>query len=414
MFHKERGSVWLLARIALGAICLASCGSPALDTDVHQYLRLAVALGANDPDSIDYYYGPSDWVADIRKDPPRLDEIRREARQLASRLTAQKQSRAVRLGQQVRAIAVRADQLLGAKQNFDQETEAYFGVTAPPIDPNALNQVRARISQLLGGRGSLTQRYFIFDQKFLVPPERLQTVMARAIQGCRDQTRDHLRLPFGESVTIEYVHNKPWSAFSRYAGNFHSVIQVNADLPLTVDRALQLACHEGYPGHHAFNVLRELQFVRQNHWLEWMVQPAFSSASLVSESLATIATDIAFPEPERLRFERDALFPLAGLNRNEAARYDQVERLIDQLQSAEPAIARDFLDGKLEWARAAEALEEQVLMAHPETTLKYMNEYRSYMITYTLGRDLAARKVHSWQRYAQLITDPDAADTIKR
>ena len=320
----------------------------------------------------------------------------------------------MRLEQQVRAIADRADQLLGTKRNFDQETGAYFGVTAPPANPAELDQVRAKLSQLLVGHGSLTQRYLAFDQKFLVPPERLPIVMERAIQGCRDQTRGRLRLPFGESVTVEYVHDKPWSAFSRYQGNFHSLIQINADLPLTIDRTLQLACHEGYPGHHVFNTLRDLHFVREEHWLEWMVQPTFSPPSFASEALATIATDIAFPEPERLRFERDALFPLAGLDRSEAARYDQVERLIDQLQSAEPAIARDFLDGKLEWVRAVEALDAKMLMAHPETTLKYINEYRSYMITYTLGRNLAAKKIHSWQEYAQLIMNPDAEDIIER
>lgn len=396
------------------AICLESCHSAQLDREVRQYLRLAVALGLSDPDSIDYDYARSDWVADIRSNPPRLDEIRRSARQLESQLAAQKQPRAVRLAKQVRAIADRADQLLGARKNFDQETEQYFGVTAPDTNPTALDPVRAAIGRLLGGRGPLTQRYLAFDEKFLIPPERLQAVMTRAMEGCREQTSLHLRLPFGEGVTVEYVHNKPWSAFSRYQGNFRSVIQINADLPLTVDRALQLACHEGYPGHHTFNTLRDLHFVREQHWLEWMVQPAFSPESFASESLATIAADIAFPGAERLRFERDALFPLAGLGRKEADRYNAVERLVDQLQSAEPAIARDFLDGKLEWARAVEALDSQVLMAHPEATLKYINEYRSYMITYTLGRDLAAKNVQSWQRYAQLMTDPDAADTIKR
>jgi hypothetical protein len=89
-----------------------------------------------------------------------------------------------------------------------------------------------------------------------------------------------------------------------------------------------------------------------------------------------------------------------------------VERLVDELQSAEPAIARDFLDGKLEWARAANALEQQVLMASPEQTLKYISEYRTYMITYTLGPGLVAEQVHNWRQFEQMISDPDAAERI--
>jgi hypothetical protein len=392
----------------------ASCGQSQLDRrHVREYLRLAVALGERDPDSIDFYYGPPGWVADIRRNPPGLSEIRRSALQLERDLGNDKRPRFARLERQVGALAERANQLLGVKQSFDQETSAYFGLTAGEVDSGAMDQVRTQIDRLLGSGGPAAERFAAFDEKFLVPPDRLPAVMARAMKGCRDRTLEHLLLPAGETVTVEYVHNKPWSAFSHYQGKFHSLIEVNSDLPLTVDRVLQLACHEGYPGHHAFNTLQEWHFVKEQHWEEWMVQPAFSPQSLVSEGLATFAADVAFPEPERLSFERDILFPLAGLHPEDAALYDRIERLIDQLQSAEPGIARAYLDGRLEWARAAEALERQVLMTHPEQTLKYMNEYRNYVITYTLGRDLVARQVHNWHQYEQLMTDPDAAEVIR-
>ena len=396
----------------IGAVVLAAtaCGPRGFDREVREYVRLAVALGERDPDSIDYYYGPAQWVADVRKNPPRLEEIRREAAELERLLQPDPQARAKRLARQVSAIAARADELLGRPQSFDQGTSRYFGVTLPAAGD--LEQDRAAIDRLLPGAGPLASRYAEFDRQFLVPADRLQAVMARAIQGCRDQTREHLRLPAGENVRVEYVHDKPWSGFSRYQGNFQSVVSVNADLALTVDRALQLACHEGYPGHHAQSVLQDLRMVRGRHWMEWTVQPTFSPQSFVSEALATFAAKIAFPGNERMRFERDALFPLAGLDPKSAEKYERVERLMDGLQSAEPAIARDFLDGKLEWARAAEALEQQALMSSPEQTLKYISEYRTYMITYTLGPELVTRRVHDWREFEQLMTDPDAAARI--
>ena len=50
--------------------------------------------------------------------------------------------------------------------------------------------------------------------------------------------------------------------YNWYKGNLRSVIQVNTDLPLAVDRAIDLACHEGYPGHHVYNALLEQRLVK--------------------------------------------------------------------------------------------------------------------------------------------------------
>ncbi len=381
------------------------------------YTRIAVALGERDPDSIDYYYGPAEWVADIREHPPSLAQVRRSASALIAELrdkpsTGDDTQRQFLIGQ-LHAIASRVDLLLGAHLTFDQETEALFGVQVPArYDQRRLAQIRSQIDALLPGRGGLAERYSSFDQRFTVPPDRLPAVMDRALQGCRERTLAHMNLPRGEHVTVEYVHGKPWSAFSRYQGNFHSLIQINADFGLTVDQVLQLACHEGYPGHHAYNSLHELQLVRERHLTEFMVQPTFSPQSLASEAAATFAVELAFPEPERTRFERNELFPLAGLDPGKAELYGRVERLVDALHPAEPVIARDYLDGKLEFVRAAWALEAQVLMVHSEATLKYINEYRSYLTAYTLGRDMVADAVDDqpgrpaaarWQRFEQEV-----------
>ena len=50
-------------------------------------MRLAVALGERDPDALDFYAGPADAVADVRRDPPTLTAIKREAEALSARLS---------------------------------------------------------------------------------------------------------------------------------------------------------------------------------------------------------------------------------------------------------------------------------------------------------------------------------------
>ena len=418
--------LWLLAGCGSAPRQSASLGT-SLNGEVREYIRLAVALGERDPDALDYYYGPPEWVADIRRSPPALARIQRSASAAVARLKKLPASKETEfLIGQWRAMEARVDLLMGVKRSFDEESFALFGTYPAGGESGLPSERRAEarrqagmpdptvreLARLLPGTGTLAHRYEVFDTKFRIPPDRVPGVMTRALQACREQTIAHIRLPPEERVTVEYVNNKPWSAYSYYRGDFQSVIQINADLGLTVDRALDLACHEGYPGHHVINVLTDQQLVRAGKRLEFLVQLTFSPQSFLSEAEATNAPDVAFSEPERVRVEREALFPLAGLKSGEAERYVRVERLVDALHPAELSIARAYLDGTLEFVRAGSALEEQALMAHSDATLRYLNEFRTYVVTYTEGRDqvkkwIDARPEGRWAAFQELIAHPE-------
>ena len=406
------------------ALTLTACsrgvpaGGPGADPVARTYARLAVALGERDTDSIDYYYGPADWVSDIRSNPPKLEEIARLARELRQTLRPRLDARTDRLRRQLEAIAARADILIGASLAFDEESQALFGIRLPAaLDTALLDLARAELARLLPGVAPLAQRVDAMERKFLVPPDRVPAVMERAMAGCREQTLAHVALPQGENVALEYVHHKPWSAYSLYLGKLHSRIQINLDFALTIDRALQLACHEGYPGHHVMHSLQDVSFVQQQKRLEWMVQPAFSPQSWASEALASYAADMAFPGRSRLTFVRDQLLPLAGLASDGIEQFEAAERLLDHLQITQAAVAREFLDARLEWARASAALEKDAVMAHTDEALKYISQFRTYVLCYTLGRERVRAAVgveaDPWNRYRQLLTDPDAATALK-
>jgi len=76
-----------------------------------------VALGERDPDALDYYVGPENLVADIRRSPPKVAEIKQSANELAARLTAfsglsgDRLERSRFLLSQLRATAARANLL---------------------------------------------------------------------------------------------------------------------------------------------------------------------------------------------------------------------------------------------------------------------------------------------------------------
>jgi hypothetical protein len=379
--------------------CRRRAAAPRIDDEAEAYVRIVLALGDRDPDSLDFYDGPPAWQAEAHARDQSFADIRRSAVALVARLAqapdtpADAAARRQFLARQLRAVIARIDLLTGHRTSFDEESQAFFGVVAPPLDRAGAEQARAAIDPLLPGAGTLTARYAAFDQRFMIPPARLADVMTRALAGCRSATLAHMPLPAGEHVIVEYVGGTPWSAFTRYEGHAQSRIRINADFGLTVDRALQLACHEGYPGHHAMNTWIDATLVGPQHRVELTVQPMFSPQSLRTEGAATFAPELAFSDAERLRFERDELFPLAHLDARDAERYLRVERAVDALRMVQADIARRYLDGTLEFARASAALEADALMPSADATLKFFNQFRSYAVTYTFGHDLAARAV---------------------
>ena len=431
--NRRKGIAPSIAWIAAAAIL--GCSHPTglrpsaqaftLDTIATDYVRLVLALGERDPDSLDFAAVSPRLREAVHQSYPTYEAIDHDTAHLLAQLNSlpipkEQQARAQSLTHQLEAIHARIALLEGQTPGFDNEARVLFQTERlPDHSERERAALRQRILGMLPpSKRSPSEAYAAYSRRFLIPPDRLPSVMTAALGACRRQTLAHLELPANESVDLAFVGNKPWSAFSRFQGNAHSTIQINVSLPVTVDQALELACHEGYPGHHVFNTLRDIALAQKQHLPEAEVQPTFSPQSYLSESAAAYAPRLAFSESERIRVERDLLFPLAGLPPAEAGRYVTLSNLVRGLDSAEPAIARQYLDGELEFVRAAQRLEAETLMEHSEATLLYLNEYRSYMLAYTDGpRRVAAqigepeangttpaqdRSTTAWKRYKDL------------
>ena len=238
--------------------------------------------------------------------------------------------------------------LQGAKLTFDEESQALYDAVAP-VHPESYFTRRSPSSS---AAARATARWSIATTRSARRSSSRRT-------GCRASStapspsaaaarcRTCSCRP-NESFTVEYVTNKPWSGYNWYQGNYRSLIQVNTDLPIYIDRAIDLACHEGYPGHHVYNALLEKHLVRDRGWVEFTVYPLFSPQSLIAEGTANYGIEVAFPGDERETFERDVLFPLAGLDPSQAAAYARVQALVDRLAYAGNEAARGYLNGAID------------------------------------------------------------------
>ena len=370
----------------------ATHDTQSLDSIASAYVQVALELGERDPDSLDFAVVPQALREKVHQRYPSYNTIDGETTFLLSHLQSlpearKQQSRAQFLTQQLQAVHARIAMLQGHTIDFATEARILFQ-TEPLPDHGEQDRAAFRaqiVAMLPPSKHSPAEAYNSYTTRFLIPSARLPAVMTAALAACRQQTLSHLTLPANESVDLTFVTNKPWSAFSRFHGNAHSTIEINAGFPISVDQALDLACHEGYPGHHVFNTLRDLALAQKQHLPEAEVQLTFSPQSYLSESAAAFAPRLAFSDEERTHIERDILFPLAGLPPSEAQRYVTICNLVRALDTAEPAIAQQYLDGTLEFVRAAQRLQTEMLMQHGEATLLYLNEYRSYMLAYTDG-----------------------------
>jgi hypothetical protein len=404
-----------------------AAGTDPLAPAAERYTRLVLALGQHDRDYVDAYYGPPAWQEEETAAKRPLAAIQAEADSLLRVLPAlapvggdeMLRLRHRYLVRQLEALRARAAMLGGQRFSFQDEARALYDAEVPRVPETEFRTVLARLNELLPGTDPLPQRVDRFRRQFVIPRERLDTVFRTAVAEARRRTLRHVRLPENESFTIEYVTGKSWSGYNWYQGNARSLIQVNTDLPIYIDRALDLAAHEGYPGHHVYNVLLEQHLVRERGWTEFSVYPLFSPQSLIAEGSANFGIEVAFPGAERLAFERDVLFPLAGLDPAQAARYAEVSDLVDRLSYADNEAARRYLDGEISREQAAAWLQEFALTS-PERSLQrmgFIDQYRSYVINYNLGRDMVRRFVESrggtedqperrWEVFSELLSSP--------
>ncbi|WP_184155273.1 hypothetical protein [Sphingobium lignivorans] len=401
----------------------SSKASLALAELARTFLSLALEVGTHEAEYVDAYYGPASLKAAADSAPRSRKDLQKAAEAAVVRIDAlspalrapQDQARARALRGFYRAAATRLAMIGGARFPFLDEAEGLFGIR-PDLKPlSHYDDLLARLETLLPGPGTLAARVDAFQDRYVVAKDRVPAVMKAAIGECRRRTLAHFDLPADESFDMGFVTDKPWSGYNYYKGAFHSRIEINMDLPARVGRAVDLGCHEGYPGHHVLNIMIERTLVGQRGWKEYQVNPLYSPQSLIAEGSANYGIDLAFPGEEQLAFERDVLFPLAGLDPAGAEALWKVRKATEELGGARMTIAKMYLDGEVDRATALELLKTYQLVSaeRAEQSLGFIEHYRSYVINYHLGRTLvhdyvergAPDEATRWERMRHVLSD---------
>ncbi len=396
----------------------------AVDRVAEQYVRFGLQM--QNHDKLEYIYiGPQEWLNTARADVQAIPVIQAGLRSLTDHLqespaalSAVDEDRRAALLDRIVAMITRLDILQGnTPASFDEETQLVFGVTVPRYNEDHFRALAAQLDELIPGQGALSARVERFRDQFVIPANRVEKVIAAAMTECRKRTKQHIELPSDEAVQLNITEGKHWVGFAQYLGRSQTTVHINNQVPIHVERVLQLGCHEAYPGHHTHASLVEEELLNKRGWIEYSFIPLHGPLAVIAEGAANYGVDLAFPRQERIRFERDVVLPMAGLKSSQLALYYRYFDLLDQLNYARNEVARKYLYEGMSKADAIEWLMTFGLEARGTATqrLDFIDAMRTYVINYNFGKEIIRRYVErragadrdrQWQVFQDVLSLP--------
>ncbi len=382
------------------------------------YVRLALSLARHQPSLVETWLGPAAWGDGAREPVASIQatvaSLRAAMAVMQPETDDDERARRRYLAGQLQALAVAARRLSGATTSFADEAVEALGTPAPPRDAAAMDRLRQELSERLPGRGSLAERHAAFRAAHAVPAERVEAVFTAAVAWCRAAAAAHLPLPAGEAMTLTAADEQGWAAFSRPHDARTSDVWVARRGGSDVAHLLQLAAHEGTPGHHAQHVLATAALVEARGWSERALTPAFGPHRVLAEGAAEAGAELLLPIEVRERVCAEQLLPAAGQRPALAPQVVRVERLVAALDLEVAHLAAEYLDTPLGTEAAAGQLRDRALVLDPAGMLAFIERQRSRILAYPVGRRIVAGAVANappearWARFATIATLLDA------
>ena len=421
---------------ATAALLIVACTQPddslTLDQAGEQFVRLGLELGEYDDYYIDSYVGPEEWQQQASLSLRSKQQLAADiaaffaAVEAIEPTTDEESQRHKSLLGKVQAMDTRIRMVNGEEFTFAEEARLILDVEVPRYEFADFDRVLEQMDALVPGDGELIDRIEALRVSVVIPDDRMDAVFNRAIEECVSRTSKYIDMPDSERFQLEYVTGVSWGGYLEYLGDNESLMSINRDIPMTLDRAVDLGCHEGYPGHHVYNLLVDQRYLQEKGWVEFQLQPLYAPAMLVHEGSAEYGVQLAFPGDESLEFQLAVLAPLAGLDPNNVRAWSELLELRSELGDfAVTATAQRYLDGEITREEAVALRQKYGL--HPleraERNVRFAEEVRSYVLNYSLGEEIVAAWIEAragddpearWEAFMQLINElPAPSDMVQ-
>ena len=320
-----------------------------MDDVALRYLLLGLRLGRHVPRFVHSYTGPEQLAEAVSGEPLTPPaELHDEAMQVAGLAadlpadTAPQRWRVAWLIAQCGAMAALARWAGGEEIGYVDLVEELYDIEVQ-LEPDAtFETARRMLDSALTGNGPLRDRLAAHDARARLQPERAIAMASALAARLRMRTRAQLWLPERESLRIEAVREVAWTIDARYLGAGASVVRVNLDRALTLAQLVEIAAHEGYPGHHTEAVVKDELLILAGHD-ELRLITTLTPQALVSEGMAGFAREVVMSDQE-LGAELERLIGTVDERPNIAAEMavESARRLlVPALANAAVALHRD-------------------------------------------------------------------------
>lgn len=267
---------------------------------IREYLLLGLRFDRIEEGYVDSFTGDDRLRRQVGDEPaPQPAALGIQARRLLAELpnvprdVGFTEQRAEFVAAHLRALECAARKFAGEQIGFVEEVRDYFDVQISRGDPDRYRAAHARMDEVLGGGGTLTERIDAHRRAEEIPPERLADCVEAFSSALRDIVRRTYPLPDAETVIYEVVTDKPWSGFNYYEGDYRSRVAINADLKQQMANLPRLVAHESYPGHHTEHCRKEATLVAGLGQAEQTIFLVNTPQCLMAEGLADLALHAA-------------------------------------------------------------------------------------------------------------------------
>jgi hypothetical protein len=402
-----------------------------LDDIAKSYVELVLESGDYIEYYVDFYFGPDSLKPPkpdsiLLANPPfqklldstevvinKLNEI------AVSNLKGSEQKRYDFLSAHLIALKTKLQMKLGMELSFDDEYFLLFNITAPHYDTTYLLSKIHELDSLLPGEGDVISQYYDFIGQFYISDSMVEKTYKTGIIHAKMNTQKHMELMPNDTCELELVSDVPWDAYNFYKNDGHSLIQVNTRYRKELKTAIDIACHEAYPGHHVHSSMWEKNLYQKNGWIEFSVGALYSPTYIIYEGIAEYAKYAAFPGESLIDFQKHVLCPIAGIDTTNLEKYVKIKEIYNIIQWGSIIQgSRYYLDGQLSKDETKKFFVKYALRSENslDGMLSTIEYFRTYLVNYLYGKQLISNYITSkggdkdlvvrWQLIEEIMSEP--------